>query len=113
MDLEKIRHQLLALRDELDALEDTNRQAAETVELDQSRVGRLSRMDALQAQAISEETRRRRQDLRQRIQPALQRLANDEFGYCLDCDQPISSQRLEFDPTCILCIGCASLRESS
>ena len=69
-------------------------------------------MDALQAQAISSESRRRRQELRQRIQPALQRLADDEFGYCIDCGELISEARIKFDPTCTLCIACASKRES-
>lgn len=111
MDLEKIKQQLLELREELDSLEDTNLAATETVELDQTRVGRLSRMDALQAQAISNESRRRRQELRQRIEPALQRLANEEYGHCVDCDELISEARIKFDPTCTLCIECASKRE--
>ena len=76
MDFKKIKQQLLELRNELDDLEDTNLAATETVELDQARVGRLSRMDALQAQAISSETRRRRQEISKRIEPALQRLAS-------------------------------------
>ena len=107
----KIKQQLLDLREELDALESTSKSAAQTVELDQSRVGRLSRMDAMQAQAISQESRRRRQLLRQRIEPALHRLANDEYGYCQACDELITEARLQHDPTCLLCIVCAEQRE--
>lgn len=113
LDLKMIERQLLALRDELDALESTSRDAAKTVVLDQTRVGRLSRMDALQAQAISQESMRRREELRQRIEPALQRLATGEFGHCIDCDEEIPAPRLAYDPTCVLCIACAQEREQS
>jgi DnaK suppressor protein len=60
VDLEYFREKLLKLRDELQEIEQTGSEAAQTVELDQSRVGRLSRMDALQAQAMSIESGRRR-----------------------------------------------------
>lgn len=89
----------------------TGREAADTVELDQSKVGRLSRMDALQAQAISQERERRREQELRRIDAALQRIDNDDYGYCLECDEPIAKQRLEFDPAVTLCIQCASRRE--
>lgn len=98
-------------RAELLALEDTAEDAAGTVELDQTRVGRLSRMDAMQQQAMSVETKRRRQQELSRITAALVRLDKDEFGYCLHCDAQINPARLEFDPTATLCIECASKAE--
>lgn len=81
--------------------------ASQTVELDQSRQGRLSRMDALQNQQIALETQRRQQRRLQAIDNALNRLANDEFGYCFQCDERIALPRLQFDPTVTRCIGCA------
>ncbi len=100
------------MREELQSLDDTSREAASTVVLDQTRVGRLSRMDAMQAQAISKESLRRRQQLLRRIEPALQRLANGDYGLCEDCDEYIATARLEFDPTCTTCITCAGIRET-
>lgn len=82
--------------------------AAGVVELDQTRVGRLSRMDALQAQAMSVETNRRRDIELQRIESALQRLRTGAYGYCLRCAEKISRPRLEVDPATPLCIDCAS-----
>jgi len=111
MDCEAYRQLLLQRREELRAMADTGREAADTVELDQSKVGRLSRMDALQAQAISQERERRREQELQRIEAALQRIESGEYGYCLECDESIAEQRLKFDPAVTLCIRCASRRE--
>ena len=113
MDETHIKQRLIDLRNELLELDDSSRESASTVELDQSRMGRLSRMDALQAQEISKEARRRRTRLLQRIEPALNRLGNGNYGYCEDCDETIAAARLEFDPTCSTCITCANLRENT
>ena len=111
MKSEEYRRLLLERRDELLSLAQTGREAAGTVELDQSKVGRLSRMDALQAQAISQERERRRELELQRIEAALQRIDRDDFGYCQECDEPIAEARLRFDPAVTLCIQCAGRRE--
>jgi len=93
-------------------LEETSAGAAKPVELDQSRVGRLSRMDAMQAQAMSMETRRRREVQLTRIETALQRIAAGEFGDCVRCGERIGGKRLDFDPAALLCIECATDAES-
>ena len=108
LDLAYFREKLLSLRKEILQIEQTGNEAAEVVELDQTRVGRLSRMDALQAQAISKESKRRREILMQRIDAALKRVHRDEFGFCLQCGESIHLKRLEFDPTTLLCIDCAN-----
>ena len=86
----------------------TGREAAGTVELDQSRVGRLSRMDALQSQAMYRETNRRREVELSRIKGALQRIEDDEYGLCVRCGEEIAEGRLLSDPSVPLCIDCAS-----
>lgn len=107
----QIRQRLLQLQRELRPLQDTGEDAARVVELDQTSVGRLSRMDALQGQAMSQERARRRQRELQRIAAALRRLENGEYGDCQDCGEPIDVRRLEMDPAASLCIRCASARE--
>lgn len=86
-------------------------QAAATVTLDQTRVGRLSRMDALQGQAMSVEMKRRREVEQRRVVLALQRIENDEYGYCARCDEGIAVKRLQLDPAATLCIACATKAE--
>ena len=99
---------LLKQQQELMSLEQTGAEAAAVVELDQTRVGRLSRMDALQNQAMSLETGRRRQAELERIEATLERIDQGDFGFCLNCGEDIAPKRLELDPTLPTCIDCAS-----
>lgn len=106
LDTEHFRSRLLELRDALEAVADESSAATSTVELDQSRVGRLSRMDAMQAQSMAQETARRRQTQLLRIEGALRRIASGEFGECFVCGDEIDPARLEFDPTLTRCVAC-------
>ena len=99
--------QLLEMRRELAEVATTGAQAAEAVALDQSKVGRLSRMDALQAQALAQATQARRATTSKLIDQALERIEAGTYGHCLDCDEAINPKRLDVDPTAQLCIRCA------
>jgi DnaK suppressor protein len=102
------KQQLLEKRQTLLDLQATSSDASQTVELDQTSVGRLSRMDALQGQAMSKERERRREVEVQKINAALGRIESGVFGYCASCDELIASKRLDFDPSAALCIDCAN-----
>jgi len=104
--------QLIALQITLKEDNLNGESATRIVELDQSSVGRLSRMDAMQAQAMAQENGRRRIQKLGLIDAALQRIIDNAFGICLSCDEEIALKRLEFDPTSTLCIGCANLKEN-
>jgi DnaK suppressor protein len=101
----------LQLQQELLLQQETAEDSARVVELDQTSIGRLSRMDALQGQAMSQEQSRRRQRELQRIAAALRRLDAGEYGDCRDCGEPIDVRRLEMDPAATTCIQCATARE--
>jgi DnaK suppressor protein len=105
------RERLLELREELLSVAESGDESAAVVELDQSKVGRLSRMDAMQAQAMAQASAERREQMLRRIDAALKRIDDDDYGVCLACDEPINPKRLEFDPTVTLCIECASKAE--
>ena len=81
LDLKATKTKLQARRKELRALEATAEDSRRPVELDQTRVGRLSRMNALQDQAMALETERRRGGELNRIEAALERLAAGDYGY--------------------------------
>ena len=71
MKSEKYKKLLLERRKALVELDEDAEGARQPVELDQTRVGRLSRMDALQGQAMAQETARRRDNEVVRIDAAL------------------------------------------
>ena len=101
-----------ALRDQLAQLHASpDNDADATVELDQTRVGRLSRRDALQGQAMAKATAERKQTEIRRTEAALARIASGAYGYCLQCDEEIAAPRLRADPATALCIECAAKRE--
>lgn len=77
------------------------------VQLDQTKVGRLSRMDALRSQALAQDVRRRRELRLIAIARALQRIDEDEYGYCLSCGEDMEAKRLDFDPAVERCVPCA------
>lgn len=78
------------------------------VELDQQSVGRLSRMDALQGQAMAKAMQMRRDGRERAIEAALDRLDQGEFGWCDDCGEFIGEKRLDLDPTIVRCVSCAA-----
>ncbi len=84
------------------------RQSTQAVTLDQSTVGRLSRMDAMQSQAIALEGNRRREIQLSRIEAALERIEDGEYGYCASCDEEINRRRLQVDPANPFCVQCAA-----
>lgn len=107
-DLEKFKHRLEQQRDELMSCQQMAQDATQTVELDQSSVGRVSRGDALQSQSMAiEATRLRQQHLRQ-ISTALALIASGDYGYCSVCDNEIDPRRLEIEPAATMCVPCAS-----
>ena len=103
------RDRLIARRNELLDLAQSSADSRKPVELDQTRVGRLSRMDALQNQAMSLEAERRRKLELQRIEASLKRIEEGDYGYCVACGEQIPLRRLELDPTLPTCVDCANI----
>ncbi len=110
--MEDFKSQLLELRRALTEAEVTGAEAEDVVELDQTRQGRLSRMDAMQAQAMSKATGAQRRQLLREIELALQRVEDGSYGECEECGEPIAVGRLRASPTTRYCIGCAEAMEA-
>ena len=107
IDIDVLRSQMIKRKAELERLVEVHHSDTRPVPLDQTTVGRLSRMDALQTQAMSVETERRRKREMQRIDAALERINKGDYGYCITCGDDIEKKRLGFDPAVPTCIGCA------
>ena len=104
---ESFRVALLEAREELQAMSESLAESGKTVELDQTLMGRLSRMDAMQGQQMALEAARRQKLKLLDIGAALRRIDADEYGYCLVCDEEIDIRRLKADPSNAHCINCA------
>lgn len=78
------------------------------VTLQQDSVGRLSRIDAMQQQAMALASEKRRKAERSRIVAALARVEDGEWGYCMTCGEEIAEKRLRHDPSAVQCVSCAS-----
>ena len=107
MKREELAHFEARLRARLEELKRFESRERDSVELDQSRVGRLSRVDALQSKAMEQATERRRHEERERIFIALARIKEDDYGLCVECEEPIPIGRLEIDPSLEACVDCA------
>ncbi|MFW6242104.1 MAG: TraR/DksA family transcriptional regulator, partial [Thermodesulfobacteriota bacterium] len=102
-----------ALEDRLAAIQrDAEGRDTGPVELDQTRIGRLTRMDAMRQQAMSQAAARLTEQERLRILSALDRMKSGDYGRCIVCDEDIEEGRLRFDPGIPTCIACARRAEN-
>lgn len=108
MDIEFYKKLLLEKKSELAEIDQASAGSRKAVELDQTSVGRLSRMDAMQGQAMNNAIAERRKQGVLKIESALKRIESDEYGYCLRCGEEIAEKRLGFDPATLHCLECAS-----
>ena len=106
-DPEVARARLTARRDELNSLSSISADDRGAVELDQQSVGRLSRMDAMQRQAMAQAQERARTAELARLDQAMRRLEDGEYGWCVTCGEEIAAARLEVDPAAAVCVECA------
>ena len=107
VDTEKFKGKLDARLEELKQLSAISSESRQAVTLDQQSVGRLSRMDAMQGQAMALATEERREQERVRVEAALRRVAAGDYGFCLKCEEEIDLRRLELDPSTPFCLSCA------
>ncbi|MHA1109305.1 MAG: TraR/DksA family transcriptional regulator [Alphaproteobacteria bacterium] len=104
--LKKFKALLIERRAEVERIIETG-EVTHQGEIDRGAMGRLSRMDAMQVQAMDAETERRRTAELHRIDVALSRIEDGEFGACATCGEEIAVKRLENDPAVTQCVGCA------
>jgi len=107
--------QIEALREQLDAdlgrLERSMRatgEALEPVKLDQTAVGRLSRIDALRSQGLTRNLQERERVRLAQIQGAFRRMDSGKYGVCVDCGEAVPFGRLYVMPETPSCASCAA-----
>jgi DnaK suppressor protein len=82
-------------------------EAIRPVELDQTAVGRLSRIDSLQNQAFTKGLRERENQKLGQLTAALARFERGDYGRCALCDAEIPIERLFVFPEAPECAKCS------
>lgn len=111
IDVTRMKERLLERQAELLGMTGKSDDISGPVELDQTRQGRLSRMDALQMQAMAKATEHRRAQELKRIESALRRIETGDYGYCVMTGEEIEIKRLEADPSVPTCLAAAESSE--
>ena len=104
---DEVRSRLLERRNELQFISDNFEISLQEITLDEQVLGHISRMDAMHHKALAEAGERRRKFEILRIDEALRRIDEDEYGYCEKCGDEIPEKRLEIDPSARCCVNCA------
>ena len=108
--IEELCADLTAVREELETTLANAAEGASTVSLDQP-IGRLSRMDAMQQQAMAQANRRSAQLRLEQVGAALAAIGRQDYGYCRRCEEPIGYRRLKSRPESPFCVECQRGRE--
>lgn len=75
-------------------------------------IGRLSRMDAINQKSIFDASVANLKRRLEQIDRAFKRLENDEYGYCLMCEEEIGEKRLKAVPESPFCVRCMQSKET-
>jgi len=109
--INKLANHLKLKQAELELQLEGSRQSTEPVTLDQQAVGRVSRMDAIQQQQMAVANREQSTLLLKLVSAALLRIKSGEYGYCLQCGEPVAFARLDAQPFTPNCLNCQSAME--
>ena len=75
-------------------------------------IGRLTRMEAINSKSINEAALNKAMATRSRLEKALRTIDAQDFGCCVQCEEPIAFARLMAMPEASLCVTCAASQES-
>jgi DnaK suppressor protein len=70
-------------------------------------IGRLTRMEAINSRSINEASLNAARAKLNKLERALDRVDNEDFGICAVCDKPIPIKRIMLMPEAIKCVQCA------
>lgn len=100
------RVELEELKRELNARLSASADSAKPVTLDQTAVGRLSRIDSMQSQAMAKASRQGLVVRLSQCDNALEAIERGEYGFCRLCEEPIDAKRLGAKPEAPFCLRC-------
>jgi DnaK suppressor protein len=84
-------------------------QAASAPVSPDSAIGRLTRVDAMQAVSVRQALARDHEAELRMVERALQAITDGEYGTCRRCGEDIAQARLRARPQALFCVQCAGL----
>jgi len=97
----KIIEEIESLKVNIESLKEMSKPVAPDVS-----IGRLTRMEAINAKSINDANLRSSQNRLSRLQSALNRIDDAHFGICIECEEPIPVKRLMILPESLKCVEC-------
>jgi len=101
----KIESDICELKKQIETL----REKAKPIAPDCS-LGRLTRMEAMAEQEVSQKILDESKLRLTRLQNALLRIDKPMFGICIECEEPIGIERMKIRPESVRCVACADSR---
>ena len=111
-DVAALRDDLEKLVAELETMVEATRSGSRPVDLDEP-IGRVSRMDAIQQQSMTQANRTAAMRRLAQARAALQRIGADEYVTCQACGEDVALARLQAAPETPFCVECQGRREAS
>jgi len=99
----KIIRDIEALQKQIETLQEKAKPIAPDCSL-----GRLTRMEAMAEQEVSQKILDESTRRLTRLQNALSRIDKPMFGICIECEEPIGMGRMEIRPESVRCVACAN-----
>lgn len=109
IDTAYFKKKLEALAEELEAALAAEDPSKDSIAPDNA-IGRLTRMEAIQAQSMNDAAKRRYQKRLRGVKAALEAIEEGTYGTCVRCGDEIPEGRLEIMPESRLCVKCAARR---
>ncbi len=106
--IQQIRSELLRTLARIERSLKTSTSGSRPENLDQTCIGRLSRIEALQNQGLIQSLKERERIQLEQVVDALSRIEQGIYGICTACRTPIQSERLLVFPETRTCTPCGS-----
>jgi DnaK suppressor protein len=100
---ETVENKISEIESELQMLEEANKPISPD-----SAYGRISRIDAINNQSITETTLKDKKTTLHRLKYSLSKIDNEEYGKCYKCGKDINIKRIMSIPYASYCIDCAN-----
>lgn len=104
---EQLRDRIVSQIEEINNMVGSHRESSKPVAPDNA-IGRLTRMEAISAKHISEASLNSARNRLLGLENALVRIDTDEdYGLCIECEEPLPVKRLMLMPEALRCVRCA------